>query len=78
MKNKKIPKYPELVKIKGRSREFGFTYRDLSEKTGIKLRRLSDLLNGHYQIHLDEALKIANVLHIATDDIPIFFALIGA
>lgn len=78
MSKKKEAKYPILTKIKGRMVELGFTQKQLSNITNIKLRRLSDILNGYTQAYLDEAFSIAKVLDIETGDVPIFFALGGA
>lgn len=78
MSKKKEAKYPILRKIKGRMVEYDISQAALSKKTGIKLRRLSDILNGYSQVYLDEAFSIAAVLDIETKDVPVFFAISGA
>lgn len=72
---KKANKYPELSKIKGKMREMGLSYRSVCAETGIRLRRLNDILNGYCQVYLDEAISLCKLLHIEYRDIPIFFAL---
>lgn len=72
---KKVKKYPELVKVKGRLREKGLSYRKTSDETGIKLGRLNDIVNGYLQPYLDEAIAICDVAEISYVDIPLFFAL---
>lgn len=71
----KVRKYQELKKLKGRFRELGLSYRDVSTATGIPLNRLNDKVNGYSQVGLEEALQICQAANIAIEDIPIFFAI---
>lgn len=71
----KIRKFPELVKVKGRIREKGLSYRELSRIMGIGVNTLNDKLNGYSSIYLDEAVTICENLDISLSEIPIFFAL---
>lgn len=71
----KIRRYPELNKLKGRLRELGLSYRDVSKKTGIPLNCINDKVNGYSQIGLEDALLICQVADISIEDIPIFFAI---
>ncbi len=70
---KKERKYPVLKKVQGRMREYGETYRSLSDKTGIKLVPLNDKLNGYTLCDILEVSKICSVLDIPPEEIPIFF-----
>ena len=75
---KKVKKYPELVKIKGKLREEGLSYREASAITGISVGRINDIVNGYQQAYANEAIAICDIAKIPYSDIPIFFALYGA
>lgn len=70
---KKIKKYPELVKIKGKLREEGLSYREASSITGISVGRINDIVNGYQQAYANEAIAICDIAKIPYSDIPIFF-----
>ena len=70
---KKTKRYASLMALKGRIRERGTSYRELSESIGIAIPTLSDKINGFYAMDLPEAEKIAEFLDIPPLEIPKFF-----
>lgn len=71
--SKKKRKYPVLVALKGRIREKGTSYRELSMELGISVAALSNKINGYYAISGPEMEQIATSLDIDPRDIAHYF-----
>ncbi len=69
----KKKKYPELSALKGRMREKGVTYRDLSQNIKMGLNTLNDKLNGYSILNADEVELIVSELEIEPVDIIKYF-----
>ncbi len=61
-----------LMKIKGKMTEKGFTQRELAEILGISIQSLNKKLNGKVEFVISEATKLIEVLDI-NDPENIFF-----
>lgn len=71
--SKKTRRYAELAALKGRIRERGTSYRELSKGIDMATNTLSDKINGFYAMDLPEAEKIAEFLDIPPLEIPKYF-----
>lgn len=63
----------ELSKLKGKIREEGKSYRYIAEKIGVSLSTFNNRMNGVSLFDIIEASKVAVILNIPPEDIPIFF-----
>ena len=70
---KKVKKYEELSELKGRMRKEGYSYRKLSEETGISVNAINDKLNGYSAMDTDDVELIAKTLGIFPEEIMIYF-----
>lgn len=70
---KKVKRYEELKELKGRMRKEGYTYRKLSEETGISVDTINNKLNGYSVLDADDVELIAKALNIKADEIMIYF-----
>lgn len=64
---------PELSKLKGRIREKGSNYRDISKEIGMSLSAFNDKMNGRTAFDIVEASKVAAILDISPENIAYFF-----
>lgn len=72
-RKKKVKKYEELLNLKGRMRKEGYSYRKLSEETGISVNAINDKLNGYSAMDTDDVELIAKALSIYPDEIMQYF-----
>lgn len=70
---KKIKRYEELKALKGKMRSEGFTYRKLSEETGISVDAINNKLNGYSVMDADDVELMAKALNIPANEILLYF-----
>lgn len=70
---KKVKRYEELKELKGKLRSEGYTYRKLSEATGISVDAINNKLNGYSVLDGDDVELIARALNIEADEIILYF-----
>lgn len=70
---KKTKRYEELNELKGKMRSEGYTYRKLSEETGISVDAINNKLNGYSILDVDDVELIAKALNIKADEIILYF-----
>ena len=58
-----------MTKIKARLRDLGMTQRELSEKTGISIASIKQIVNGHTEPIILYSSKIAKVLNLEVEDL---------
>lgn len=63
----------ELSALKGRLKEEGITYRELSKDIELSLNALNSKINGYTPFTLSEAAKIIERLDIHHDDVVKYF-----
>lgn len=66
---------PEMnySKLIGRAAELGLTQKTLAEKIGVSESHFCQKLNGNYSFKQREICAICEVLHIAADEIGLYF-----
>lgn len=69
----KMNKYRELVELKGLLREKKINYVTLARYLKLSLSALSNKINGKSIFNLVEVVKIAQLIGINKEDIPIYF-----
>lgn len=68
-----MPKYRELLELKGLLREKKITYETLAKYLKMSLSALSNKINGKSVFDIVEVSKISNFVGIRKEDIPIYF-----
>lgn len=68
-----MPKYRELVELKGLLREKKINYETLARYLKMSLSALSNKINGKSIFLITEANEIARILEIKKEDIYIYF-----
>ena len=70
---KKVKRYEELKALKGKMRSEGFTYRKLSEETGISVDAINNKLNGYSVMDADDVELMVKALNIPANEILLYF-----
>lgn len=70
---RKVKKYEELSELKGRMRKEGYSYRKLSEETGISVNAINNKLNGYSAMDTDDVELITKTLGILPEEIMLYF-----
>lgn len=68
-----MPKYRELVELKGLLREKKINYVALSNYLKLSLSAVANKINGKSIFNLVEVVKISELVGIKKEDIPIYF-----
>lgn len=58
-----------MTRIKARLRDLGMTQRELSEKTGISIASIKQIVNGHTEPIILYSMKISKVLNSEVEEL---------
>lgn len=58
----------QLHKVKGKLKEHGITYAELSTILGMSITSFSDKMNGKKRFYIDEVKKISRVLNLTDEE----------